>query len=112
MIAETEHLQRPELVEQDSPCVIAPWEENPYQLVSWWKMQEFSAATFYHIATNLCQFQVAVERERTADDAFEKELFFYRLRCARSRKLFCGKQADCVRVSSYARFRIGIDRLR
>ncbi|HEU0049659.1 MAG TPA: hypothetical protein VFQ43_18875 [Nitrososphaera sp.] len=75
MIAETEHLQRPELVEQDSPCVIAPWEENPYQLVSWWKMQEFSAATFYHIATNLCQFQVAVERERTADDAFEKELF-------------------------------------
>src|SRR5437870_13645805 len=41
MIAEIEHLQRPELVEQDSSCVIAPWEENPYQLVSWWQMKPF-----------------------------------------------------------------------
>ncbi len=32
--------------EQREP-VLAPWEINPYQLVNWWEMQQFSAFAFY-----------------------------------------------------------------
>jgi hypothetical protein len=42
--------------EQNRQCtapVRAPWENDPYRLISWWDMEQFSAAEFYSIAENL-----------------------------------------------------------
>jgi hypothetical protein len=35
---------------QYSISILTPWEANPYQLISWWEMERFSADTFYKIA--------------------------------------------------------------
>src|SRR5215469_12858200 len=33
--------------------VLAPWLENPYRLLSWWKMEKFTAGSFYAIGVGL-----------------------------------------------------------
>src|SRR5438094_9781705 len=57
MLAEIEYLQRPESVEQDSPGVLAPWEESPYQLLSWWAMLQFSAYMLFFCGGALRQIK-------------------------------------------------------
>jgi len=37
--------------------VIKPWEANPYQLISWWDMEKFSAAVVYEIARSFEQLR-------------------------------------------------------
>lgn len=38
-----------ELVKPDRETVSLPWETNPYRLISWWEMEQFSARAFYQI---------------------------------------------------------------
>jgi|ERR1051326_7181038 hypothetical protein len=45
-IAETEELS------QES-AILAPWQENPYQLVSWYDMEKFAAEKYAHIFSNI-----------------------------------------------------------
>jgi hypothetical protein len=40
-----------DLIETESPVALCPWEAFPYQLVSWWDMQKFSAEKFVNIGT-------------------------------------------------------------
>ena len=39
--------------------VIRPWEANPYQLISWWDMQKFSAHAFFQMARWMEAFSLA-----------------------------------------------------
>ena len=34
-------------------CNLTPWQEAPYQLISWWDMQQFSAKKFYNMTLML-----------------------------------------------------------
>ena len=39
-------------LENESFC-LTPWEASPYDLISWWSMEEFSASEFYELSTLL-----------------------------------------------------------
>ena len=45
------------LIEKESPVALRPWEAFPYQLVSWWDMQKFSAEKFVSIGTLIQQLK-------------------------------------------------------
>ena len=47
MLAENLEVLNPPVELEYSPPTLTPWQENPYQLLSWWDMQQISAQTLY-----------------------------------------------------------------
>ena len=56
-------------IEKNS-CGLTPWQEAPYQLISWWDMEKFSALKFYHMAVLLEKLknQYSVAAKKISDD--------------------------------------------
>jgi hypothetical protein len=38
--------------------VVRPWETEPYQLISWWDMEQFTAAPFIHMCSAMARIGV------------------------------------------------------
>jgi hypothetical protein len=49
--------------------VLAPWQESPYRLISWWDMERFSAMAFYQIGKLLEKVCTEHEMYRAPGDA-------------------------------------------
>jgi hypothetical protein len=57
---------------EDSQALLrAPWEDDPYSLLSWWDMEKFSAAAFYGICRQLQELRNSIERDIQAMVASE-----------------------------------------
>ena len=58
---------------------LTPWEADPYKLISWWDMEEFSAAQFYNIANLFEAFMTDLREEQRSrqnfydSDGFDEE---------------------------------------